>query len=55
MDADRTELNDLSALKPDIVRELVQIWIDEASRIGVFPLDGRPWNPRLQIPLLPQR
>jgi hypothetical protein len=55
MEEDRTETRDLCKEMPELTRELVQEWVDEAHRIGVFPLDGRTWVPRIKEPLVPPR
>ncbi|MDX2382312.1 MAG: arylsulfatase [Acidimicrobiia bacterium] len=39
--ADRSECNDLASEQPDKLRELVDLWWEEAERHGVLPLDDR--------------
>lgn len=41
LDTDFSESNDLAAVYPDKVRELVALWWDEAERNKVLPLDDR--------------
>jgi arylsulfatase len=41
VDVDRAESKDLSKEYPDKVRELVQVWFDEADKNHVLPLDDR--------------
>ncbi|MEA2292539.1 MAG: hypothetical protein QOE86_178 [Solirubrobacteraceae bacterium] len=40
-EVDRSEKHDLSAERPDKLRELVQLWYAEAGANGAFPLDDR--------------
>ncbi len=51
MDADRSELHDLSAQRPDLLGTMAAKWHEMAQAIGVFPLDGREWNDRCANPL----
>ena len=46
MAADRTEMNDLAAARPDVVRELADMWQDWAQRCSVEPWERA--NPRLR-------
>jgi len=41
MDADRTEMHDLSATKPDIAAQLAAAWDTWAKRTGANPW---PWK-----------
>ena len=47
---DRTETNDLAGTYPEKVKEMKNMWENWAQRIGVYPLDNRPWNVRLSHP-----
>lgn len=42
MEADRTELHDLSEKKPELVKKMAAMWELWAHRVGVFPA---PWTP----------
>jgi arylsulfatase A-like enzyme len=42
--ADPSECNDLSAEHPDKVRELVELWWQEAERNNALPIDNRPFS-----------
>ncbi len=48
--ADQSETNDLAEEHPDRVKEMVELWWEEAERNDVLPLDNRPLfailNPR---------
>lgn len=41
LDEDFSEMHDLSSKYPDKLRELIDLWWDEADRNGVLPLDDR--------------
>jgi len=40
--SDFAEARDLAGERPDVLRQLQQLWWGEAGRNGVFPLDDRP-------------
>ncbi len=42
--ADPTECHDLAAERPDVLRELVELWWSEADRNHVLPLDNAPFE-----------
>ena len=48
MEADRTEMHDLSGAHPEIAKALADAWQRYAERAEVFPLDGRGWNERIR-------
>jgi arylsulfatase A-like enzyme len=41
VESDRSELHDLAREQPDKLRELINLWFQEAGRNGAFPLDDR--------------
>lgn len=41
LDEDFSEMHDLSSKDPDKLRELIDLWWDQADRNGVLPLDDR--------------
>lgn len=49
MDADPTEMYDLSVKYPDKVKKMYHEWIDWGNEVGVFPLDTRNYNVRAQL------
>ncbi|WP_413057808.1 sulfatase-like hydrolase/transferase [Sporosarcina sp. 179-K 3D1 HS] len=46
---DFTESNDLAAVYPEKVKELVALWWEEAEKYDVFPLDSRSLEQRLKL------
>lgn len=48
MDADRTELHDLSSKDSRRVEAMAAEWHDIALATSVYPLDGRKWNERIE-------
>ncbi len=48
MDADPTEMNDLSAKLPEKVRHMYADWLQWAKQVGAFPLDTREYGERIQ-------
>ncbi|MGJ7033162.1 arylsulfatase [Niabella hirudinis] len=48
MDADPTEINNLSHSNPERVKEMYADWERWARRIGAFPLDTREYGVRMQ-------
>ncbi|MCD2423037.1 arylsulfatase [Niabella pedocola] len=48
MDADPTEMNDLSRKEPERVKSLYADWEQWARKIGAFPLDTREYGVRMQ-------
>lgn len=51
MEADRSELNNLSKEHPEIVEEMSQAWDETAKATHVYPLDGRGWGEKIKDPL----
>lgn len=49
MDADPTEMNDLSARYPERVNAMFADWMLWAKKIGAFPLDTRKYSDRMQV------
>ncbi|HZH58761.1 MAG TPA: arylsulfatase, partial [Metabacillus sp.] len=47
-DLDFTETNNLADIYPDKLRELIDLWWKEAETYGVFPLDGRSLDKKLE-------
>lgn len=41
---DYSEINDLSSSRPDKLKEMVNLWWDEAQKYGALPLDDRDWE-----------
>lgn len=48
LDADRTEMNDLSSKYPQRLEAMYADWLQWAKKIGAFPLDTREYNERIQ-------
>ncbi len=51
IDNDRSELNDLAAAHPEIVKEMAAAWDQWAMTHKVYPLDGRPHGARIRTPI----
>jgi arylsulfatase len=51
MEADRSEMNNLSKEHPEIVEEMTQAWDEVAKATHVYPLDGRSWGEKIKDPL----
>ncbi|WP_119081210.1 arylsulfatase [Chitinophaga alhagiae] len=49
MEADPSEMHDLSREQPALVKEYYDAWLAWAKKIGAFPLDTRPYGERLQV------
>ena len=47
-DEDFTEANNLADVYPDKLQELINLWWKEAKNYGVFPLDGRSLDKKLE-------
>ncbi|WP_338448541.1 arylsulfatase [Niallia oryzisoli] len=47
-DADFTEMNNLADAYPEKLQELINLWNKEAETYGVFPLDGRTLDKKLE-------
>ena len=47
-DEDFTEVNNLADVHPQELQELVDLWNKEAEKYGVFPLDGRSLDKKLE-------
>lgn len=48
MDADPTEMNDLSRKLPEMVKGMYADWLQWAEKVGAFPLDTREYGERMQ-------
>lgn len=46
IETDRSESNDLSEQYPELTKKMFDQWMVWANRIGVFPLDARPYGVR---------
>lgn len=44
LDHDFSEVHDLAAVEPERLRQLIDLWWDEAKRFNVLPLDDRDWE-----------
>lgn len=44
LDADYSECRDLSATQPDKLKQMVDLWWQEAKKYQVLPLDDRDWE-----------
>ena len=45
VDEDRAEADDLAAEHPDKLKQLIEVWFEEAGKYDVLPLDDRhPWE-----------
>ncbi len=51
MDADRSELHDLSSENKSILEEMSREWYEIAEKTGVLPMDDREWDERVHNPL----